>query len=165
MKRIYHTETGETLWRGTEYLVDGVAAPVDPPLVMLDEVDRAEPEFDPATHRLVRVAPFADLQEGEWVARSFAVESLTEEEIEAAAAALARKTWPNAAAFLAEFSMPELAAISLSTDPTIAAMRLLLASWPSDVWSDDPRIVGGLDQLVTVGIITSERRAAIVAKD
>jgi hypothetical protein len=77
----------------------------------------------------------------------------------------ARKTWPNAAAFLGEFSMPELAAISLSTDPTVAALRLLLASWPSDVWSDDPRIIMGLGALVSAGIIDETRSAEIVAKD
>jgi hypothetical protein len=77
----------------------------------------------------------------------------------------ARKTWPNAAAFLNEFSMPELAAISLSTDPTVAALRLLLASWPSDVWSDDPRIIMGLGALVSAGIIDETRSAEIVAKD
>ncbi len=75
-----------------------------------------------------------------------------------------RKIWPNSAAFLAEFTMPELAAISLSLDPTIAALRLLLASWPADIYSDDPRIIGGLSALVAVGIITEARRKEILAK-
>jgi len=35
-----------------------------------------------------------------------------------------------------------------SSDPTIAALRLLLASWAADVWSDDPRIQLGLAKLV-----------------
>jgi hypothetical protein len=76
----------------------------------------------------------------------------------------ARKTWPNAAAFLSEFSLEELAAISLSTDPTIAALRLLLASWPADVWSDDARIQLGLSKLVETEIIDETRKAAILAK-
>jgi hypothetical protein len=84
----------------------------------------------------------------------------TDEEL----AALARKTWPNAALFLSEFNMPELAAISLSLDHTIAALRLLLASWPADIYSDDPRIIGGLSALVAVGIITEARRKEILAK-
>jgi hypothetical protein len=75
-----------------------------------------------------------------------------------------RKIWLNSAAFLSEFTMPELAAISLSLDPTIAALRLLLASWPADVWSDDPRIVMGLDALESAGIINEARRGEIVAK-
>ena len=61
--------------------------------------------------------------------------------------------------------MTELAAISLSTDPTVAALRLLLLAWPADVWSDDPRIVGGLAALVASGIINETRKAEIIAKD
>jgi hypothetical protein len=75
-----------------------------------------------------------------------------------------RKIWLNSAAFLAEFTMPELAAVELSTDPTIAALRLLLASWPADIYSDDPRIIGGLSALVAAGIITEARRGEILAK-
>lgn len=117
------------------------------------------PVYDPETEKLVG-APDAVI-DGQFVTGRYRVEPLTLEEI----AALARKTWPNAAAFLAEFSMPELAAISLSTDPTVAALRLLLLAWPSDVWSEDPRIVGGLAALVAAGIIDETRKAAIVAKD
>jgi sulfur transfer protein SufE len=40
----------------------------------------------------------------------------------------------------------------------------LLASWPSDVWSDDARIVMGLAALVSAGIIDETRSAEIVAK-
>ena len=107
------------------------------------------PGHDPDTHR----AP-------EWIDGEWITAPLTAEEL----AAAARKTWPNAAAFLAEFTMPELAAIELSLDPTIAALRLLLASWPADIYSDDTRIIGGISALVTAGIITEERRAEIVAK-
>ena len=107
------------------------------------------PVHDPATQH----APAWG--DGEWI-----VQDLTADEL----AAAARKTWPNAAAFLGEFTMPELAAIELSTDPTIAALRLLLASWPADVWSDDPRIIMGLDALVSAEIIDEARWAWIVAK-
>jgi hypothetical protein len=75
-----------------------------------------------------------------------------------------RKIWPNSAAFLSQFTMPELAAISLSLDPTIAALRLLIASWPADIYSDDPRIIGGLSALVEAGVITEARRGEILAK-
>lgn len=160
MKRIYHTETSTTLWRGDAYLVDGQAATVDPPLYLLEEVDRPAPDFNATTHRIEIVAPYADLEAGEWVRVSFEAIALGEADL----VALARKTWPNASAFLGEFSMPELAAISLSTDPTVAALRLLLLAWPSDVWSDDPRIVGGLAALVASGILDEARSAAIVAK-
>lgn len=82
----------------------------------------------------------------------------------AAEAASGRKTWPNVAAFLSSFTMPELAGISLSTDPTLAALRILLLSHPDEVWSDDPRILAGLDALVAAGVITKARRAEIVAR-
>jgi hypothetical protein len=111
--------------------------------------ETVQPEYNAATQH----AP-------EWIEGAWVVRDLTPEEL----AALARKVWPNASAFLAEFTMPELAAIELSTDPTIAALRLLLASWPADVWSDDPRIVMGLAALVSAGIIDETRSAEIVAK-
>jgi hypothetical protein len=56
-----------------------------------------------------------------------------------------------------------MAAISLSTDPTIAALRLLLASWDGEVWSDDPRVIAGLDALEVANIISATRRAEILA--
>lgn len=75
-----------------------------------------------------------------------------------------RKVWPNAAAFMAEFTLPELASVSLSQDPTVAALRLMLSAWPSDVWSDDPRIQMGLAALVSSGIIDETRKAELLAK-
>jgi hypothetical protein len=163
MKRIIHI-TGDqvvsTIWRGEEYLVDGQPATVEPPLHLLTDIDRPAGAINTATHRLRFVPAHADLETGEWVLRSWEAVALTPDEL----AARARKTWPNASAFLGEFSMPELAAISLSADPTIAALRLLLASWPSDVWSDDARIVMGLAALVSAGIIDETRSAEITAK-
>lgn len=79
-------------------------------------------------------------------------------------AARGRKRWEDAAHFIGEFTMAELAATELSTDPTIAALRLILSVWPKDVWSDDLRILAGLGQMVTLGILTEERKAAILAK-
>jgi len=129
---------------------DDWTPPVVVPLIKLDQ-----PDCNPATHRCAPVLVwFPDRVERQWVSTP-----LTDEEL----AALARKIWPNAATFLGEFTMLELAAISLSLDPIIAALRLLLASWPADVWSDDPRIVMGLDALETAGIITEARRGEIVA--
>jgi hypothetical protein len=130
---------------------DDWTAPVVVPLIKLEQ-----PDCNPATHRCTPVLVwFPDRVERQWVSTP-----LTDDEL----AALARKIWPNAALFLGEFTMPELAAIELSLDPTIAALRLLLASWPADIYSDDPRIVGGLSALVTAGIITEARRAEILAK-
>lgn len=120
------------------------------PLVKLDPPSLAAGETCDPT-----LVWYSDRVERQWIVRDLSPEEL---------ATNARKVWPNASAFLGEFTMPELAAIELSTDPTIAALRLLLASWPADVWSDDPRIIMGLDALETAGIISAERRAEIVAK-
>lgn len=72
------------------------------------------------------------------------------------------KRWPDTEHFLAEFTPPEMAQIGLSTEPTVACLRFLLSGWRSAVHSDDPRVQQGLDALVAAGILTPERRAAIV---
>lgn len=73
------------------------------------------------------------------------------------------KRWPDVEEFISEFTMEEMAAIGLSTDPTIAALRFLLSGWRSQVLSDDPRVVQGLTALVTLAIISDERRAQILS--
>lgn len=76
----------------------------------------------------------------------------------------ARKIWQDSAAFMASFTLAETASISISANTTIAALRLILATWQGEIWSDDPRIIAGLDALVESQIITTERRDAILAK-
>lgn len=71
--------------------------------------------------------------------------------------------WPNVQAFMAAFTMTEKAAIELSTDATIAALRLELTTWLTEVHPTDPRVIAGLDKLVELGILTSERRTEILA--
>lgn len=73
------------------------------------------------------------------------------------------KTWPNAEYFMAEFTLAEMGAIALSSDPTIAALRLMLSTWFSTVRADDERVVMGLDSLVAAGIINDTRRADITS--
>jgi hypothetical protein len=73
------------------------------------------------------------------------------------------KRWPDAEAFVAEFTFPEMEKIGLSTEPTIAALRFLLSSWRSQVISDDPRVQAGMDALVQTGILTEERRSEILS--
>jgi hypothetical protein len=65
---------------------------------------------------------------------------------------------------MASFTLAETASISISENTTIAALRLILATWQGEIWSDDPRIIAGLDALVESQIITTERRDAILAK-
>ncbi len=73
------------------------------------------------------------------------------------------KSWPDVEAFIAEFTMDEMVAIGLSSDPTIAGLRFLLSGWRSQVLSDDPRVVQGLTALVTLAIISDERRTEILS--
>jgi hypothetical protein len=56
MKRIIHTPTLTTTWRGPAYIVDGRPGVVDSPdLVLAAEVVAERPEYDSATHKLVRI--------------------------------------------------------------------------------------------------------------
>lgn len=71
--------------------------------------------------------------------------------------------WPNAQAFMAAFTMEEKAAIALSTDPTTAALRLELTTWMSTVDPSHELVQTGLNQLVSIGILTESRKAEIIA--
>lgn len=73
------------------------------------------------------------------------------------------KLWPNVESFIAEFTLEELAAISLSTNTTIAGLRLLLSAWRSEINADDPRVMLGLNALVYDGIISREKLDAILS--
>lgn len=74
------------------------------------------------------------------------------------------KTWPNVQAFMVEFTMPEKAAIELSVDGTIAALRLELTTWQSAVHADDARVIAGFEKLQELGILSAERVAAILSQ-
>lgn len=73
------------------------------------------------------------------------------------------KVWPNVQEFMGDFTMPEKGAIALSMDPTIAALRLELTTWLSEVHADDPRVVAGINRVVELGIITPERKNTILS--
>lgn len=77
MKRIYNRLTLETVWRGSEYIVDGIPATVDPPLYLLADTTRPAPDYDESTHRLNSIAPHADLAAGEWVTSSYEAVALS----------------------------------------------------------------------------------------
>jgi hypothetical protein len=108
-----------------------------------------KPSFDPVYQK----EPYWGL--GQWL-----VENKSEEEL----AADTRKSWDNSSMFIQEFTLTEMAAISLSQDTTVAALRLLLSTWFGEVWSDDPRVQSGLSALINSGIINEARRDEILAK-
>jgi len=72
------------------------------------------------------------------------------------------RRWSNVQEFMAAFTMQEKAAISLSSDATIAALRLELSSWFSEVHLDDDRVKTGLSRLVELDIISEARRQQII---
>jgi hypothetical protein len=83
MKRIINISTLETVWRGTEYLVDGIPVHVDPPLYLLTDAKRPAPDYDAATHRLQPISAYADIDAGGWVTSSYEVIALTPAELAA----------------------------------------------------------------------------------
>jgi hypothetical protein len=88
----------------------------------------------------------------------------TREEIETAWAnrPTPPKVWPSVESFVEEFTLEECAAIELSPDPQIAALRFKLKTWRSTVHADHPLVVAGFAALVTTGILTEPRAAAIL---
>lgn len=88
----------------------------------------------------------------------------TQEELETAWAEIqAQKSWPNAQAFMAAFTLQEKGAISLSTDTTVAALRFELSTWAITVNPSHTLVQTGLNRLVEVGIIDEARKAEIIA--
>lgn len=71
--------------------------------------------------------------------------------------------WRNVQSFMEAFTPAEKAAIELSTDPTIAFLRLELTTWLTEVHPTDPRVIAGLDKLVELCVISAERRTEILA--
>lgn len=116
-----------------------------------------KPIVDPLTQKAEPFLAWAS----DKVERSWVLLALSPEE----QAAAARKVWKTSGDYLTEFTFEEMAAISLSQNPTIAALRLLLASWAGEVWSDDPRVLTGIQALITQGIITQARADEILSKD
>jgi hypothetical protein len=121
-------------------LEDGLTAV---PLVKLPEPDVTSSEI--AEPNLVW---FDDRVERQWTVRARTPEELV-------------KIWSNAQTFMAEFTNEEKAGIALSTDPTVAALRFELSTWFSEVHSNDPRVIAGLDKLVELSILTETRKDEI----
>ena len=79
-------------------------------------------------------------------------------------AADARKTWPNAQAFMSQFTFPELCAIASSADATVKGFMLKLSTWFSPLESDNAEVAAALALLVGLGLLTEARKSEILAK-
>jgi hypothetical protein len=75
------------------------------------------------------------------------------------------KTWATVAEFNAEFTPDEKKAIIRASrqNDDLALLDRELLSWRSEVWASDPRILEGLDALVTARILTTQRRSEILS--
>lgn len=73
-----------------------------------------------------------------------------------------RRVWESAGDFWAEFTPQEQASISVSTVPDIAALRSFVYMWRGEVWSDSPRVQGGISALISANLLTPERAHQIL---
>jgi hypothetical protein len=96
----------------------------------------------------------------ERVERDWSIRDMTDEEL----AASTRKVWADAGEFFAEFTDAEQEGIATSTHPVVGRLRLMLATWRARLFSDDPRVAGGLQLLEAVGILTTARKLEILTK-
>ena len=74
-----------------------------------------------------------------------------------------RRVWESAGDFWAEFTPEEQASISVSAVPDIAALRSFVYMWRGEVWSDSPRVQGGITALITANLLTTQRAQAILS--
>lgn len=148
MKILYQLSTGtlKNYPRADDEPVIGL----DPDYEIFDVIQDEQPDYNPSTQYLSATETIDT--DDKTVTRGWQINSLPN-----------YKIWANAQAFMAEFTMPEKAEIGLSSDPTVAALRLDLSTWFSEVYANDPRVVAGLDKLVELDIITESRKEEIVA--
>lgn len=148
MKILFHTPTAtlKPYPRADDEPVVGLDAEYE----IFDVVQEDQPVFDPATQW---VEGTESIDTGlKTVTRGWQVHSLPD-----------FKTWANVQLFMAEFTMEEKAMIALSTDPTLAALRLELSTWLSEVYANDPRVVTGINKLVELSIVSQVRADEILA--
>jgi len=122
---------------------------LDPDYEVFDIIQDAEPTYDSATQYLTTTETIDTV--AETVTYGYQINELPD-----------YKIWANAQAFMAEFTDEETFGIANSTDTTVAALRLEISTWFSQVYSNDPRVIAGLDKLVELDIITEARKAEII---
>ena len=146
IKKYYHTETFQIV-DIEESVYDSWILSNNPKAQIYQPLP-PQPSYDEETQRV------------EWGNAGWVIIDLTPEEI----AAKTRKVWRDKADFWNEFTSSEQLAIM---DSTISDIRLLdrqLVVWSGEIWSDDARVLNGLDALVIAAIITSQRKAEILSK-
>lgn len=74
-----------------------------------------------------------------------------------------RKVWPTAAHFWGEFTETEQLSIVSRNETEVKYLIVALSVWPSEVWSDDPRVVNAMQMLVSRNILTAQRVAQLLA--
>jgi hypothetical protein len=141
----YNSETGET--RDIDPAVHAAWVLAANPKALVWQPVPPPPDYNAATQH-----------PPEWIAGAWVVRDMTPEEI----AAATRKVWPDTAHFWGEFTDAEAEAIAISTHPYVRRLAATLYTWRSVLFSDDPRVAGGLQLLEAVGILTPERRTAIL---
>jgi hypothetical protein len=146
MKILFHipTQTLVAYPRADDEPVVGL----DPDYEIFDVIQLPEPAYNPATQYLSTTESIDTT--AKTVTRGWQIINLPD-----------YKIWANAQGFMAEFTTPEKADIAMSIDPTIATLRLELSTWFSEVYSNDYRVVSGLNKLVQLGIISEARKAEI----
>lgn len=149
MKKLYHTleQKVKPYPRSDDEDVVGL----DPVYMPLEVIQEGQPALQEG--ELLNVTETVNLEQGivtyGW-------------EIVPTPAPLGYKIWHNVQQFMAEFTMAEKAQIGLSTDMTIAALKLEVATWFSTVESNDERVSTGLNKLVELEILTEARKAEIL---
>lgn len=149
MKLLFHTPT-QTLKpypRADDEPVVGLSAEYE----VFDVIQEPQPSFDATTHTCM--ATEAIDAQSKTVTRGWTVQARPAQS----------KLWMNAQEFMQAFTMQEKAAVALSSDPIIAALRLELSTWLSTVHVDDERVQLGLNRLVELEILTNDRKNAIIS--
>ena len=126
---------------------DGDVVGLDPSYLVLDVIQQEQPTV--SLGQVLHPTESIDF-DARQVVRGWTIETIPPQ-------------WVNTESFMAAFTNAEREAIGLSTDPAIAGMRLTLSTWHSPMHPDDSRVSGGLARLVTLGIITEQRKAEIIA--
>lgn len=149
MKLLFHipTQTLKPYPRADDEPVVGLSAEYE----VVEVTQEPQPSFDATTHTCMAMENIDS--QTKTVTRGWTVEEMPPRP----------KVWMNAQEFMAAFTMEEKAAVALSSDPTLAALRLELSTWLSTVHADDARVVAGLNKLVDLGIISAERKTEIIA--